>query len=116
MSYIYNVFITALVPNYQDHIVAALTKKGYMVGPASSDGKVIADGASAGALFALSVYKADDTIDTHKIHEDVANILQEVKACTYSLVVALASDVSWSGSNFDIPSPSTSPIKKSIVN
>jgi hypothetical protein len=100
--YVFNVFITTLIPNYQDGIITGLAKKGYMVGPASKDGKVVAEGGNAGTLLALSVYRQEE-IDTHKIHQDVCEVLVEVGARTYSLVVALASDVAWSGPNFDLP-------------
>ena len=100
--YVFNVFITTLIPNYQDGIISGLAKKGYMVGPADKDGKMVADGGSAGTLMALSVYKAEE-IDCKKIHQDVGDVLHVEGARCYSLVVVLASDVAWSGPNFDLP-------------
>lgn len=125
--YIYYCWITALLPNYQDKIIAALVKKGYMVGPAAKDGQVaISSEKSPSTLFALSLYKAEE-ITVNQIYEDVVNILQEMKAHYYSVVISHSYESTWGGSNFQLPlkqgvvekappSPPTTPGGKKNVN
>ena len=101
--YIYYCWITALLPSYQDKIVAGLASRGYMVGPAAKDGKVatVTDNCPS-VLFALSVYKEEET-NVNKIYEDVVAVLDEMKAYYYSVVISLSHEATWVGSNFQIP-------------
>lgn len=101
--YIYYCWVTALLPSYQDGLIAGLAKKGYMVGPAAKDGKIVStkDDAPA-ALITLSVYKAEET-SSAKIYEDLVQILQEMKVLYYSVVVALCNEATWAGSNIHLP-------------
>ena len=102
--YIYNVWITALMPSYQDGIIAGLVKRGYMVGPAAKDGKVsLGSETSASTLVALSVYRTDTETDANKIYTDISDVLQEMKAFYYSIIVACTYESSWVGSNFSLP-------------
>jgi len=105
--YIYYCWITALLPAYQDLIVAGLVKKGYMVGPAAKDGKVsISTENSAATLIALSIYKADgEETSANKIYEDVLVVLKEIKAYYYSVIISHSYEATWAGSNFSLPKP-----------
>lgn len=100
--YIYYCWITALLPSYQDGIIAGMVKKGYMVGPASKDGQIVSGQENApAALIALSVYKAAET-DCKAIYADLIMVLGDMKAHYHSVVVALSSDAIWVGSNIQL--------------
>ncbi len=101
--YIYYCWITALLPSYQDRIVAGLASKGYMVGPAAKDGKVTtsSEGCPA-ALLALSVYREEET-NVQKIYDDVTAVLHEMGAYFYSVVISLSHEATWVGPNFQLP-------------
>lgn len=101
--YIYYCWVTALLPSYQDGIVAGLAKRGYMVGPASKDGKVtISSDRCPAALLSLSVYREEET-NVEKIYKDVVDILAEMNAYYYSVIVSLSHEATWVGPNFQLP-------------
>ena len=101
--YIYYVWVTALLPTYQDGIVAALAKKGYMVGPAAKDGKVTMSSENCpAALITLSVYREEET-NVNKIYDDIMAILGELNYLSYSVIVSHSYDAIWTGSNFQLP-------------
>jgi hypothetical protein len=101
--YIYYCWVTALLPSYQDGIVAGLAQRGYMVGPAAKDGKVAVSMENCpGVLFALSVYREEET-NVNKIYDDVVAILLDMKAYYYSVIVSLSHEATWVGPNFQIP-------------
>ena len=101
--YIYYCWVTALLPSYQDGIVAGMAKKGYMIGPAAKDGKVtIASDNCPAALFSLSVYREEET-NVSKIYQDVVDVLTEMDAYYYSVIVSLSHEATWAGSNFSLP-------------
>jgi hypothetical protein len=102
--YIYYCWVTALLPDYQDSIIAGLVRRGYMVGPAAKDGKVasITEG-NPSVLFAFSVYKAEQEVTATAIYDDMVGILTEMNAKYYSVIVSLSHEATWIGSNFSIP-------------
>ena len=102
--YIYYVWITALLPSYQDGIIAGLVRRGYMVGPAAKDGKVasITEGCPA-VLFALAIYKQEEETNVNNIYKDVVAILDEIPARYYSVVISLSHEATWVGANFSLP-------------
>jgi hypothetical protein len=102
--YIYYVWITALMPSYQDGIIAGLVKRGYMVGPAAKDGKVsVGTDTTAATLFALSVYRTDAETDANKVYTDITEVLKDMKAYYYSVIVSHSYEATWIGSNFSLP-------------
>jgi len=105
--YIYYVWVTALLPSYQDGLIAGLVQRGYMVGPAAKDGKVsmAVEGCPA-VLIALSVYKQEEEVDVKKIYEDVLAVLTEIPARYYSVVISLSHEATWVGANFTLPAKS----------
>lgn len=119
--YVYYCWITALLPSYQDKIVAGLAERGYMVGPAAKDGKVsMSMENSPGVLFALSVYREEET-NVNKIYDDVIAILLDMKAYYYSVIVSLSHEATWVGPNFQmtakskpLPPPLPPPAKKNM--
>lgn len=101
--YIYYCWVTTILPSYQDGIIAGLAKKGYMVGPAAKDGKIVSTKEDApAALITLSVYKAEET-SAAKIYDDLIKVLQEMKVLNYSVIVALCNEATWSGPNIRLP-------------
>ena len=116
--YIYYCWITALLPSYQDGIVAGLARKGYMVGPASKDGKVVEsiNKDSPSVLFALSVYKPTET-NANKIYDDVMLVLQEMRAHYLSVIISLSSEAVWAGTNIKLPTTeAVAPLPKKNLN
>jgi len=104
--YIYYCWVTALLPSYQDGIVAGMARRGYMIGPAAKDGKVVSpthEGSPA-FLFALSVYQQTET-NVGKIYEDLLAVLQEMKTHYFSVIVSLSTEATWSGTNITVPAP-----------
>lgn len=109
--YIYYCWITALLPTYQDDIVAGLVRKGYMVGPAAKDGYVITpthENAPA-SLYAFSVYRAEIT-NVNKIYDDFLSILNEIKAHYLSIIVSLSNEATWVGTNVTLPAKEVAPL------
>jgi len=118
--YVYYCWITALMPSYQDGIVAGLAGRGYMVGPAAKDGKVSSTMENCpGVLIALSVYREEET-NVNKIYEDVVAILLDMKAYYYSVIISHSYEATWVGPNFQIPAktkalpPPLPPAKKNM--
>jgi hypothetical protein len=103
--YIYYVWISAMLPNYQDGIVAGLVRKGYMVGPSAKDGGVTT-GVSPAALISLGVYKAEET-NVNNIYTDVIEVLKEIKAYYYSVIISLSTEATWSSGNVIAPTKDT---------
>lgn len=113
--YIYYCWITALLPSYQDGIVAGLVKRGYMVGPAAKDGKVTTSVENnPAALIALSLYRAEET-DVNKIYEDVVAVLYDMTARYYSVIISHSYEATWVGANFSVPAKSSVVEKSSAV-
>lgn len=101
--YIYYVWVTALLPSYQDGIVAGMATKGYMVGPAAKDGSVtMASEDCPAALISLSVYREVET-NVQNIYKDMADVLHDMGAYYYSMIVSLSHEATWVGSNFSVP-------------
>jgi hypothetical protein len=94
------------MPSYQDGIIAGLAKKGYMIGPAAKDGKVtLSKDDCPGALIALSVYREQET-NVNNIYDDTLEVLKEMKAYYYSVVISHSYEATWVGPNFSIPAKS----------
>jgi hypothetical protein len=102
---IYFCWITVLLPEFQDQIIAGMAKRGYMVGPSSKDGRVIsAPGDNpAGSVVALSVYKQIGSASAKEVYDDLVAILDESKGYFYSVIVAASTEAAWVGSNFQLP-------------
>ncbi len=119
--YIYYCWVTALLPTYQDGIVAGMARKGYMVGPAAKDGLVITpthEGSPA-VLYALGVYRGEET-NVHKIYNDLVAVLKDVKAHYFSIIISLSTEATWIGTNVVLPvaeeKPPVPPASKKNMN
>jgi hypothetical protein len=102
-THIFYCWITALIPQYLDGIIAGMAKKGYMVGPASKDGKLLSGGSNSPAsLIAISVYKTSG-VEIGTIYDDLAAVLLDMKAMYHSIVIAASYEATWIGSNIQLP-------------
>lgn len=115
---IYYCWVTAMLPSYQDGIIAGMARKGYMVGPAAKDGSVavVLSEDQPAVLFAISVYKATET-SADQIYQDMVDVISEMGAHVYSVVISLSSEATWAGPNFKLPtkvSPPPIPTDKSM--
>jgi hypothetical protein len=101
---LYYIFITAMLESYQDQIISGMVKKGYMIGPASKDGKIAiaTKYKSPSVLLVLSVYRNKDYAGD-KIYADIVLILTDIKAYYYSVIVSESADSIWGGSNIILP-------------
>jgi hypothetical protein len=103
---IFYCWVTALIPQYQDGIIAGMVKKGYMVGPAGKEAAVLAPGHNSSALISITVYQraaAEKEPEAMQVFDDLADVLKEMKACYFSIIVTLSTNCSWHGANFDMP-------------
>ena len=101
--HVYYCWVTALIPDYQDGIVAGMAKKGYMIGPLSKDGVVLSPGQSSSGLIALNVYHRENVdVEIDKVYKDLSDVLDDMKARYFSIIVAQSTGCRWYGSNFDI--------------
>lgn len=106
--YIYYCWITALLPSYQDNIIAGMVRRGYMVGPAAKDGQVTTSAENnPAALIALSLYRAEQETNVNKIYDDVVAVLKEMDARYYSVIISHSYEATWVGSNFSVPAKAT---------
>lgn len=102
---LYFCWVTGMMASYQDGLIAGLVKKGYMVGAASSTGEVVfVNGEDEPAvLFALYIYRFTE-VDSTRIYADVNDVLNEMKALCYSIIVTPAvAGAMWMGANFKLP-------------
>lgn len=96
------VFITALIPSYDNMIIAGLVKKGYQVCPASSSNEVTCGGKdSISAIIALRIDSTEK--DATELHTVVHQLLVDLKIVYYSLLVTVATDCCWHASGLQLP-------------
>lgn len=102
---IYYCWITALIPQYEDKIIAGMVKKGYMVGAAGKDGKVTSNAENrSAALIALNVYHIANTEISHtQVYDDLVAVLGELQAFYHSVIVTAITNCTWAGSNILLP-------------
>lgn len=105
----YFCWITLLIPQHQDNIVAGLVRRGYMIGAAATNGEVLCSNSydAPAVLLVFSLYKVSEPegFDCNTVHQDVVSICKEINALHYSVVVSLAtSDTTWSAANFNAAS------------
>jgi hypothetical protein len=99
------VWITALTGFYERDIIYQLVSKGYDVGPAMSQSISLQSEKTAGVLIALRVEKFGP-IDHKQLWGEIKEILTNIKAKYYSIIVAPYSPTSaWDGGNFEIERP-----------
>ncbi len=105
--HVYYCFITAMLASYQDGIVAGMAKRGYMIGSASKNGKLV-EGVwpdAPSVVIALGVYKPEETTAA-EIYKDIDEVCRDMKTCVYSIVISYAHEAVWQGPNFLLPANS----------
>ena len=102
------VFITALIPSYENMIIAGLVKKGYQVGPASLTNEVTSGGQdTVSAVIALRIDSEEETIELQVV---IQQLLEELKVIYYSLLVTVATDCCWNASGLQLPKAPPPPL------
>lgn len=113
------VWVTLLTPSYTDSIVSELIKKGYQVSCASGDGKLtIGKRENPAQILGLRLIPPHRDYKALDIEQDVGNIIFELKAYYYSIIVSLCIDSCWTSSNIemDLVLPEDKKTKTSIFN
>jgi hypothetical protein len=99
-----------MLKSYQDTLISGLVKRGYTVGPASTDLSLSNSGDNQPSyLLAFTIFKAGREVFAKDIYEDILAIFAESKAYYYSLVVAHSYDATWVGCNFSFPEKKVPP-------
>lgn len=104
-------WVTCMLQEYEDRIIAGMVKKGYIISICSMDGKL--SHSSEGCPAAIISFRCDTTnekIAAKDIHTDLIAVLKEFKAMYYSVVVSALSDACWIGSNIALPKTTPPPI------
>lgn len=98
------VWITCMLPSYEDSITAGMVKKGYHVGPAADDNVVtLFKKENASALITLRVASGNEELTAQKVHEDIVGVLNENSFLYYSVIVSACTMCCWVSSNIVIP-------------
>jgi hypothetical protein len=112
------VWITCLLPSYQDKIISELVKKGYVVsacGDKESGNVCWTADHSPSALICLAVQSDDPKATASSVHIDIAKIMADNKFLYFSAIVSMRSSACWSNGNMSV-SKTPPPIKKKDPN
>lgn len=107
-TFVYNfiTWITVLTPSYTNAIIAGMVKKGYAVSSTAAKGEVlIAKDTNASAIISLKITSTIEGSNSGSIYKDLMEVLVEIKAFFYSVVVTPYVDCAWCGSNIAINKP-----------
>lgn len=92
-----------MVLSYQDTLIAGMVKRGYTIGPASADLNLHNGTDNQPAfMIAFTAFKAGQDLLAKDIYKDIVEILGEINAYYYGIVVAQAYDSTWVGCNFNM--------------
>lgn len=97
-------FVTALVEDYSDKLIAGMVTKGYSVSaafPGNHTAISVEDGASSLIVFHLYNGKEGVTCDT--VHKELVDLIQEERMYVYSVVVSERSATTFAGTNIITP-------------
>ncbi len=105
------VWITCMLAEYEDAIIAGMVKKGYHVSTAAADGQVtLFNKDNPSALICIKVESKNEEITASEISDDVRNFLSEKKFLYYSVIVSACTSCCWSSTNIVLPpKPSVAP-------
>lgn len=103
-------WITVITPLYSDRVIAGMVKKGYTVSAAAGNGEIcLSRKDSPASLITLKVSSNDENISVVKIHTDLLDVLKEIKALQYSVIVSAMADCCWCNSNITFPEKAPAP-------
>lgn len=98
----FHLHLTAMTGLYEKELIHGLVKKGYIVAPASDLALTLQLPQNVSALISLQLEKLTE-IHATEIYADVIEILNEMNAKYYSLIItAFSYDAIWAGSNIQI--------------
>jgi hypothetical protein len=101
---VYYIFITALISSYEDMIIAALVKNGFMVSSLSEDNEVTMGGGDyISAIIALRIDIEDEVKPAIVLSDEIEKVLKDLNIVYYSLIVTESTDCSWNVSDIKIP-------------
>ena len=104
--YSFIVWATVLTPSYTDGIIAGMVKKGYAVSSTAAKGEVvISKETNTSAVVSLKVTSTFENSNSATIYQDLMDVLNDLKAFFYSVVVTPYVDCAWCGSNIVISKP-----------
>ena len=95
------VWITCMIKDYEDLIVANVIKKGYTVGALQEGGKLtLGEPDRAAVVISFSAYSHTDSKKTKDVYADVLSILTEHNMFYYSVIVSVyTSESLWISTN-----------------
>jgi len=101
----YHIWLIVMLTAYEKGIIHGLVAKGYTVSPADFNGSIsCTHKAAASTLIALKVEK--DKIVCSDLMNDARNVLDEMKALYYGLVISEhTTNCTWLGTNINVSLP-----------
>jgi hypothetical protein len=103
-------FITALVEEYSDKLIAGMVTKGYTVSAViPGDHTAIAVEGGASALIVFNLYTGKDGVTCDTIHTELIDLIQEERMYVYSVVVSERSPAAFAGTNIITPKKAQPP-------
>ena len=101
--YEYLFLITALTPMYKEAIIFEMLKLGYTMRSANKD-FISIDSEVSCVIGFIASYKSNKDKDLEGVFEDLKNVLKNIDAKYYSLIVKNGSGgIRWTGANFTLP-------------
>ncbi len=106
----YVAWVTCMLPDYEDHILAGMVKKGYQVSPAAESG-VVTLGAQGGpsVVVCFRIDSTKEDIKVTDVSKDLMDLLNEKKFLYYSVIVSALAGSTWNTSNITFPKPAAVP-------
>jgi hypothetical protein len=101
----FNVWITALLPDYESKLTIGLLKKGYTIATASADFTITYHRKDKpSALIVFSLYSGKKDINPMMVQNDLSEIVDREKMMVYSTIVTVQVSSAWSDSNISMGS------------
>jgi len=106
----YIAFVTALVEEYSDKLIAGMVTKGYTVSAVvPGDHTAITTEGGASALIVFNLYSGKDGVTCDTVHKELVDLIQEEKMYVYSVVVSERSPTVFAGTNIITPKKAQPP-------
>lgn len=104
--YSYIAWAVVLTPSYTDGIIAGMVKKGYTVSSTAAKGEVvISKEVNTSAVISLKITSTFEGSNSGTIYKDLMDVLNDLKAFFYSVIVTPYVDCAWCGSNIVLNKP-----------
>lgn len=97
------VWVTCMLADYEDRIIAGMVKKGYHVSAASGNEVSVKYDNGASVLIALSIETSKEEKQAVDINKDIMDVLKENNFLFYSVIVSARAGSCWNGSNIRLP-------------